>query len=353
MVLAIFAGTLYFLYEKSKDKPIVFKTEAPFITDIVSKAVATGAIVPRKEIEIKPQISGVVEKIYVEPGDILKKNALIARLEIIPDMISLNNAETRLNQAHIRLKNAELELNRRKKLFDKKIISAAEYEQYEMTHKSTMEELASAESNLQLIKKGTTRQSKETTNTLIRSTIQGMVLEIPVEEGDSVIEANAFNAGTTIASVADMQAMIFKGRVDESEVGKMEVGMELILTIGALEDERFDARLEYIAPKGKEDKGTVQFEIRAALKLKESQFLRAGYSANADIVFERREAVLAIKESLLRFKNGDAYIEVETAPQVFEKRAAELGLSDGINVEILAGVERTDRIKVWDRPKRR
>jgi len=133
----------------------------------------------------------------------------------------------------------------------------------------------------------------------------------------------------------------------------MEVGMELILTIGALEDERFDARLEYIAPKGKEDKGTVQFEIRAALKLKESQFLRAGYSANADIVFERREAVLAIKESLLRFKNGDAYIEVETAPQVFEKRAAELGLSDGINVEILAGVERTDRIKVWDRPRRK
>jgi HlyD family secretion protein len=353
LFLAVFAGTLYFLYEKSKEKPIVYQMENPFVTDIVSKAVATGSIVPRKEIEIKPQISGVVEKIFVEPGDMLKKNALIARLEIIPDMISLNNAETRLNQARISLKNAETELKRRKKLYDKKIITEAEYIQYETTYNSAMEEVEAAESNLQLIKKGTSRQSKETTNTLIRSTINGMVLDIPVEEGDSVIEANAFNAGTTIASVADMQEMIFKGQVDESEVGKMDVGMELVLTIGALADEKFHAALEYIAPKGKEDQGTVQFEIRAALELKKSQFLRAGYSANADIVFERREAVLAVKESLLQFDNGSAFVEVATAPQVFEKRPVELGLSDGINVEILSGLSRTDNIKVWDKPKRR
>ena len=353
LFLAIFAGTLYFLYEKSKEKPIVYKTEKPFITDIVSKAVATGSIVPRKEIEIKPQISGVVDKIFVEPGDLLKKNALIARLEIIPDMISLNNAETRLNQARISLKNAEIELKRRKKLYAKKIITEAEYIQYESTYNSAQEEVASAESNLQLIKKGTTSQSKETTNTLIRSTIHGMVLDIPVEEGDSVIEANAFNAGTTIASVADMQEMIFKGHVDESEVGKMEVGMELILTIGALADEKFHAALEYIAPKGKEEQGTVQFEIRAALELKKSLFLRAGYSANADIVFERRQAVLAVKESLLQFDNGNAFVEVAIAPQVFEKREVELGLSDGINIEILSNLSQKDRIKVWDRPKRR
>ena len=351
--LAIFAGTLYFLYEKSKEKPIVYQTEKPFITDIVSKAVATGSIVPRKEIEIKPQISGVVDKIFVEPGDLLKKNALIARLEIIPDMISLNNAETRLNQARISLKNAETELKRRKKLFDKNIITEAEFIQFETNYNSAQEEVEAAESNLQLIKKGTSRQSQETTNTLIRSTINGMVLDIPVEEGDSVIEANAFNAGTTIATVADMQEMIFKGQVDESEVGKMDVGMELILTIGALADEKFHASLEYIAPKGKEDQGTVQFEIRAALELKKSQFLRAGYSANADIVFERREAVLAIKESLLQFDNGNAFVEVATAPQVFQKRTVELGLSDGINVEILSGLSRTDSIKVWDRPERR
>ena len=186
LFLAVFAGTLYFLYEKSKEKPIVYQTEKPFITDIVSKAVATGSIVPRKEIEIKPQISGVVEKIFVEPGDMLKKNALIARLEIIPDMISLNNAETRLNQARISLKNAETEFKRRKKLYDKKIITEAEYIQYETTYNSAMEEVEAAESNLQLIRKGTSRQSKETTNTLIRSTINGMVLDIPVEEGDSV-----------------------------------------------------------------------------------------------------------------------------------------------------------------------
>jgi HlyD family secretion protein len=353
LFLAIFAGTLYFLYEKSKEKPIVYETEKPFTTDIVSKAVATGSIVPRKEIEIKPQISGVVDKIFVEPGDLLKKNALIARLEIIPDMIILNNAETRLNQARISLKNAETELKRRQKLYAKNIITEAEYIQYETTYNSALEEMASAESNLQLIQKGTTRQSKETTNTLIRSTINGMVLDIPVEEGDSVIEANAFNAGTTIASVADMQEMIFKGHVDESEVGKMDVGMELILTIGALADEKLHATLEYIAPKGKEEQGTVQFEIRAALALDRSQFLRAGYSANADIVFERRQGVLAIKESLLQFDNGEAFVEVAVADQVFEKRALELGLSDGINVEIMAGVSPSDRIKVWDRPKRR
>ena len=206
---------------------------------------------------------------------------------------------------------------------------------------------------MQLIKKGTTQQSKETTNTLIRSTISGMILDIPVEEGDSVIEANAFNSGTTIATVADMQEMIFKGQVDESEVGRMTIGMELILTIGALKDQKFNATLEYIAPKGREDKGTVQFEIQAALKLDASQFLRAGYSANADIVFERREKVMAIRESLLRFKNGKAYVEIEKAPQVFEKRAVEIGLSDGINVEILSGISGTQRIKVWDQPRRR
>lgn len=353
LFLAIFAGTLYFLYEKSREKPIIYQTERPFTTNIVSKAVATGSIVPRKEIEIKPQISGVVDKIFVEPGDLLKKNALIARLEIIPDMISLNNAETRLNQARISLKNAQIELDRRKKLYAKKIITEAEYIQYETAYNSAVEEVEAAESNLQLIKKGTSRLSRESTNTLIRSTIDGMVLDIPVEEGDSVIEANAFNAGTTIASVADMQEMIFKGRVDESEVGKMEIGMELILTIGALAEEKFNAALEYIAPKGEEEKGTVQFEIRAALELEESQFLRAGYSANADIVFERREAVMAVKESLLQFENGRAFVEVAIGPQEFERRAVELGLSDGINVEILSGLSHKDRIKVWDRPKRR
>ncbi|MCG6909015.1 MAG: efflux RND transporter periplasmic adaptor subunit [Deltaproteobacteria bacterium] len=353
IILAVFAGTLYFLYEKSKEKPVIYQTRKPFTTNIVSKAVATGSIVPRKEIDIKPQISGVVEKIFVEPGDTLKKNALIARLEIIPDMISLNNAETRLNQARISLKNAELELKRREKLYEKKIVTEAEYTQYETAYDQAVEEVASAESNLQLIKKGTSNQSKETTNTLIRSTINGMVLDIPVEEGDSVIEANTFNAGTTIATVADMQELIFKGEVDESEVGRMKVGMELVLTIGAFPDESFEAGLEYIAPKGKEDNGTVQFEIRAALELKESRFLRAGYSANADIVFEKRIGVMAVKESLLRFEDGRAYVEIETAPQTFEKRWVKLGLSDGIDVEILSGLSPSDRIKVWDRPRRR
>jgi HlyD family secretion protein len=350
LILVVFIGTIFFLYNKSRKKPVVFKTTTPFETSIIKKTVATGSVVPRKEIEIKPQVSGVVEKIYVESGDVVTKGSRIAKIKIIPDMVTLNNAEARLKKARLNLKDKDRECERRKALFKKGIIAESEFLQYELAFSNAKEELEAAANNLTLIREGVAKKYADTTNTLIRSTIDGMVLDIPLEEGNFVTETNPLNAGTTIATVADMREMIFKGKVDESDVGKIKPGMDLILSIGAIENEKFDAILEYIAPKGVEDKGAVQFEIKARLKLKSSHFIRAGYSANADIVLERRNEVLAIQESLLQFESQTAFVEVETAPQHFEKRTIELGLSDGINIEVISGLTANDKIKIWNRP---
>lgn len=349
-VLAVFIGTLFFLYNKSRKKVVVHKTVAPFVTTIIKKAVATGSIVPRKEIEIKPQVSGVVEKIFVIAGNRVKKEDMLARVKIIPDLVNLNRADSGVNVARIKLKDARQSWERRKMLFEKEIISRAEFQEFEVAYASARQELVTAENNLQLVKDGIAKSMGSTTNTLIRSTIDGMVLDVPVEEGNFVIETNNFNAGTTIASVADMGEMIFEGKVDESEVGKIKPGMDLIITIGAIENETFNAVLEYIAPKGVEEKGAIQFEIKAKVALKSSHFLRAGYSANADIVLDRRDNVLAVSESLLQFKNGNPFVEVETTPGQFEKRNIGVGLSDGINIQVLSGVTPSDRIKVWNRP---
>jgi HlyD family secretion protein len=286
----------------------------------------------------------------VEPGDTVKKNGLIARIRVIPNMISLNNAEARFSQAQINLEDSKRELDRRYKLYQKRIISASEYQEYEMAYNSAKEELEAAGNNLQLIREGVTKNPGEETNTLIRSTIDGMILDIPVKEGRSVIETNNFNEGTTIAVIADMKEMIFKGKVDESEVGKIKPGMNLILSVGAIEKEKFDAKLEYISPKGVEEEGAIQFEIRAKLKLKKSHFIRAGYSANADIVLEKRDNVLAIQESLLQFEADKAFVEVENGTQQFEKRYIEVGISDGIHIEIVNGLSKDDKVKVWNKP---
>ena len=352
IILVVFIGTIFFLYNKSRKKPVVFKTATPFETNIIKKTVATGSIVPRKEIEIKPQVSGVVEKIYVESGDTIAKGTRIAKIKIIPDMVTLNNAEARLKKARINLKDKDRECERRKALFKKGIIAESEFLQYEHAFSNAKEELEAAANNLTLIREGVAKKYADKTNTVIRSTIEGMILDIPLEEGNFVTETNPLNAGTTIATVADMREMIFKGKVDESDVGKIKPGMDLILSIGAIEKEKFDASLEYIAPKGVEDKGAVQFEIKARLKLKSSHFIRAGYSANADIVLDRKDKVLAIKESLLQFESETAFVEVETAPQHFEKRTIKLGLSDGINIEVTSGLTAKDKIKIWNRPRK-
>ena len=350
LIVGAFGGTLVFLYHKSQEKPVIFETQSPFVTKIVKKTVATGSIVPRKEIDIKPQISGILEEIFVEPGDRVKKNDLIARIRVIPNMISLNNAEARLNQARINMQDTKRELERRYMLYKKRIISASEYQEYEMAYNSAKEELDAAGNNLQLIREGVTKNPAEETNTLIRSTIDGMILDIPVKEGKSVIETNNFNAGTTIAVIADMKEMIFEGKVDESEVGKIKPGMNLILSVVAIEKEKFDAKLEYISPKGIEEEGAIQFEIRAKLKLKKSHFIRSGYSANADIVLEKRDKVLALQESLLQFEADKVFVEVENGTQQFEKRYIEVGISDGIHIEIINGLSKDDKVKVWNKP---
>ena len=295
----------------------------------------------------------MVEKIYVEPGDTVKKGTQIAKIKIIPDMVTLNNAEARVKKARLNLKDTVREYKRRKTLFKKGIIAESEFLQYELAYSNAKEELEAAENNLTLIREGVAQKYAGTTNTLIRSTIEGMILDIPVEEGNFVTESNPLNAGTTIATVADMREMIFKGKVDESDVGKINLGMDLILSIGAIEGDKFDASLEYIAPKGVEEKGAIQFEIKAKLKLKSSHFIRAGYSANADIVLDRKDKVLAINERLLQFESETAFVEVETGPQQFEKRDIELGLSDGIHIEVISGLTAEDKIKIWNKPLKR
>jgi HlyD family secretion protein len=350
VLAALVVWTFYFLYQKSVEPPAQFNTEKAEKTNIIKKTVATGSILPRKEIEIKPQVSGIVEELFVEPGETVKEGDLIAKVKIIPDMAQLNAAENRLNRAKISVDAAKLDYDRNKKLYDNGVISAAQFQVFDIAYKNALEEFDAAQANLEIIKEGAARKSGEAANTLVRATSTGMVLDIPVEEGNSVIEANTFNEGTTIASIADLGEMVFEGQVDESEVGKIKTGMDLILRIGAIQDEEFSAVLEYISPKGVEENGAIQFEIKAAVELKEDFFIRAGYSANADIVLARVDSVLAIKESLVQYDEEQTYVEVQVGEQIFERRDVTTGLSDGIIVEVTEGIGADDEIKVWNKP---
>lgn len=345
VVLGIFGYTIYFLYQKSQTQPIVYETTSPTIANVIKKTTATGSVIPRKEIEIKPVVSGIIDELYVVEGQELKKGDLIAKIRIIPNMINLNNAKSGVETAKIRMEDAKRNFDRQLELLEKGVIAKADYESYEVAYKNAQENLETAEETLQLIRDGQiTKQSGET-NTLVKSTISGMVLDVPVEIGNQVIESNNFNAGTTIATVADMGEMVFEGNIDESEVGKIEEGMPLLLTIGALENVTFDANLEQISPKGVEVNGAVQFKIKADVKLKADQFIRSGYSANADIVLARVDSVMTISEGLLQFDDSSTYVEVEVSPQQFEKRIVKTGLSDGINIEVISGITKEDKLK--------
>lgn len=344
VVVASFIGTGFFLYQKSAEAPVVYETDSLFVASIVRKTVATGSIVPKKEIALKSQVSGVVETIYIEAGEVVKEGQLIAKIKIIPNVVAVSNAEASVKNAVINFKNVENELDRQKALFDQKVISEQEYNRMLLDYNLAKQGLDAAENNLELIKEGASKKSSNVSN-LVRATADGMILDVPVKEGTFVIESNTFNEGTTIASVADMNEMIFEGKVDESEVGKLKEGMDLDLMVGALDTERFKAQLEFISPKGIEEEGAVQFPIKAKVSLQESAFLRAGYSANADIVLDKRDSVLAIRESNLLFEGDKIFVEVQTAPQQFEKREITTGLSDGINIEVLKGLEKKDFVK--------
>lgn len=347
VLVAIFGGTMYFLYNKSKKKPELFEAKNPFVDNVIMKTVATGSVVPRFEIEIKPQVSGIIDELFVVAGDKISKGDVVARIKIIPDMVTLNSAETRVNRAKISYEDAQIDYDRQQKLFDKDVISYEEYKNAKLGYDSAKEELAAAENNLELIKNGVTKKAKTATNTLVRATINGMVLDVPVEVGNSVIQSNTFNDGTTIATVANMNDMIFEGNVDETEVGKIKEGMPIELEIGAIDKEKFVAILEYISPKGKEENGAIQFEIKADVSLKEGQFIRAGYSANANIVLDRKDSVLVIPEGLLQFENDSSYVEILMGgdEQQWEKRNVKTGLSDGINIEITQGLKLADQLK--------
>jgi len=342
---AVVIATGVFLFNKSQTKPVVYQTASPATRDIVRKTVASGAVVPRKEVQIKPLISGIIEELYVEPGQVVKQGDLVAKVRVIPNMVSLSSAESRVNKAKIALADAERDYQRNKNLVEDGTIAAADFQRSEIAWEQAKEDLKGAQDNLDIVRKGTSVRVASASTTVVKATIGGTVLEVPLEVGNSVIESNNFNDGTTIASIADLDDLIFKGKVDESEVGKIRPGMDLELTIGALPENRIHATLERIAPKGVEENGAIQFEIRAALAPQRDLLIRANYSASADIVLEKREQVLALDEGLLQFEGEKPFVEVETAPQKFERREIVTGISDGIQIEIVSGLEATDKVK--------
>lgn len=398
-VLVIFSILLgaYFYQQNAKD-PVVYDTNKPEIADIIKKTVATGSIKPRREVLVKPQVSGVIDELYVEAGEIVRKGQKIAKIKLIPSQISINNAQSQVELARIRYEEAQRELKRQQEVFGKKLdvgSSKANYEtaqkeearnrqlfeegvvseqdynrfkrdmemakaafenaellagntlqQFEANVDISKQEMNAAINNLQLLKEGASKNSRQVNNIVV-STVEGMVLDVPVEEGSSVIERNNFNEGTSIAIVADMKSLIFEGKVDESDVGKLKEGMPLELTIGAIEDKKFEATLEFISPKGIEEEGTVKFEVRAAIKQSEDVFLRAGYSANGDIILDRRDQVIALQERDVIFRNDSTFIEVSVGDQEFEKRVIQTGLSDGLKIEVLSsGIDTTTQVKV-------
>ena len=334
---ALFAAA-YFI--KTNDKSvIVYDTQKTLITSIERKTVVTGKVIPEDEVEIKPQIQGIIDVIFVEEGDLVKTGDLLAKIKVVPNEQNLNSAEGRLANSRIVLKNAQIEFNRNKDLYEKGIISKQDFDNVQLRYNQSKLDVSNAISDLQIIRSGS-KGGAASANTNIRATVPGTVLEIPVEEGFQVIASNSFNAGTTIATIADLNKMIFEGKVDEAEVGKLKVGMPLEVSLGAIEDQALQAKLKFIAPKGNEEQGAVQFKIEADLYLNDSIFVRAGYSANASLVLERKDSIMAISESLLQFdrKTEEPYVEIETEDQKFERRDVKIGISDGVNVEIISGI---------------
>ncbi len=350
IVAILFIVALVWFGKKNKKSIVEYETETPFRTTIIKKSVATGKVVPLEEVEIKPQISGIIDKVYLEEGAIVKTGDLIATVRVVPNIQSLNSASGRVKNANLTFSNAKNSYTRTKNLFDKGVVSRQDFETAELSFNNAKVNLENAQSDLEIIQKGSTAGNGSTANTNIRATASGMIVEIPVKKGYQVIQSNNFNAGTTIATIADMTKMIFEGKVDESEVGKLINGTDIEISLGAIENKKFPAKLNFIAPKGTEEGGAVQFKIKADVTLDSNYFIRAGYSANADIVLERKDSVLSIKEGLLKFdkKTEEPYVEVKVG-DIFEKRDVKLGTSDGVNVEILSGVTKDDEIKVWNK----
>ena len=352
VVAAIFIGTFIFLYQKSKPKTTVYETITPEIADLEKTTVATGKVEPRDEVLIKPQISGIISEVYKEAGQTIKQGEVIAKVKVIPELGQLNSAESRVRVAEISTAQAETDHERIKKLYNDKLISREDYEKSEVEIKKAREELQTAKDALEIIKEGITKNSASFSSTLIRSTIDGLILDVPIKVGNSVIMSNTFNDGTTIATVANMNDLIFKGKIYETEVGRIHEGMPVKLTIGALQNLTFDAELEYISPKGVEENGANQFEIKAAVHAPDSVQIRSGYSANAEIVLQRAQKVLAVPEGIIEFSGDSTFVWVMTdsiPEQKFERRQIKTGMSDGIKLEIKEGLTGKEKVRASEK----
>lgn len=348
LIVLIFIGTFVFLYMKSKPQPVVYSEFTPEVTDISKTTVITGTIEPRDEVEVKPQISGIITEIYKEAGNTVQAGEVIAKVKVIPDMGQLSSAESRVRLAEINLRQAETDYRREKALFDKQLVSADEYDKVRQALNQAKEEKAAAIDAMEVVRDGVSRSNANASSTLIRSTISGLILDIPVKVGNSVILSNTFNDGTTIATVADMSDLIFKGNIDETEVGQLTTGMTMNITIGALKDLKFDASLEYISPKATENNGANQFEIKAAVSVPQGSKIRSGYSANAEIVLASAKGVLTVPESTIEFSGNDTFVYVVKGSGeniTYERRKVITGLSDGVNIEIKSGLSKKDKVR--------
>ncbi|WP_394747310.1 efflux RND transporter periplasmic adaptor subunit [Spongiimicrobium salis] len=351
LIVVVFGGSMYYLYSKNSEDPVVYETETASTRTIIKKTVATGSILPLEEVLIKPNISGVIQEVYVEGGDFVKAGDLLAKIKVVPNLNALNDSKNAIDEARIALDDQRRNLERQKSLFDKGVISKVDLERAQVSYDQAKQGYGAANKRYDIVKTGTTSGYGNAANTQIRATVSGMVLEVPVEVGNQVIESNNFNEGTTIAAIADVNKMIFEGKVDESEVGKISENLPLEITVGAIENAVFDAVLDYIAPKGKAENGAIQFEIKGTLKKQDSIFIRAGLSANASIILAKVDDVMAVKEALVQYddETKKPYVEVATAGQQFERKELELGISDGIYVEVKSGLSAEDKIKIWNK----
>ena len=338
LVALIFIGTFVFLYSKSRPEVITWQELPVSVMDITRTSVVTGKVEPRNEVNIKPQINGIISELYKEAGEMVKEGEVIAKLKVIPDMGSLSSAESRLRLSEMNLKQAETDLNRQKALYEKDLVSTEEYDKVLQAYNQAKEERSAAQEALEVIRDGVSSSNAGSSSTLVRSTITGLILDIPVKVGNSVIQANTMNDGTTVATVADMSDLIFNGSIDETEVGSLVEGMPMRITIGALPDYSSEAVLEYISPKAPESNGASQFQIKAAIVPSDTHTIRAGYSANAEIVLQEAKGVLSVPESALEFNGDSVFVYLMSSPQVFERIPVKTGMSDGINIHVLSGL---------------
>ena len=345
LIAVIFIGTFVFLFKNSRPDKLEYQELEATLADISRTTVVTGKIEPRNEVNVKPQINGIIAELYKEAGQQVKEGEVIAKLRVIPDMNSLSSAQSRVRLAEINLKQAKTNYDREKALYDKKLVSDEEYDQVLQAYNQAVEEKAAAQESLEVIRDGVSSRNTTGSSTLVRSTITGLILDIPVKVGNSVIQANTMNDGTTVATVADMNDLIFDGQIDETEVGALSEGMPVVITIGALQDYSYDATLEYISPKAVESNGTNQFEIKAAVRTDPGKTIRSGYSANAEIVLQRVEQALAVSESALEFSGDSTFVWLKGADGKFTRTSVDTGISDGLNIEIKSGLKEGDIVR--------